>query len=88
MRLPVARLNGSVRDWVSAMDHHSIAHIDTYMGCSGGIISALEENQVSRLCGTSWDDVAYTHQTVGCQSADTPTVSAVIDYRCRSPQAD
>ena len=80
MRLPVARLNGSVRNRVSAMDHHSVAYIDTDVRCTGGIISALEENQVARFRRASWDNVAYTHQTVGCQSADTPTVSAVVDY--------
>ena len=79
MRLPVARLNRSVRNRVSAMDHHSVAYIDTDVRCTGGIISALEENQISRFSGASWDDVAYTHQPVGCQSADTPTISAVID---------
>ena len=39
----------------------------------------MEENQVSRLCGATRNNVADAHQTVCSQSADAPTVSTVID---------
>ena len=61
------------------MNHHPIADINTNVRCTGGIIGALEEDEVSRFCRASGDNITYTHQTVCGQSANAPTVAAVID---------
>lgn len=61
------------------MDHHSVTHINTNVRCAGGIIGALEEDKVSRLCFTFRDNVAHTHQAVCRQSANIPSIAAVID---------
>ena len=87
MLLPVIRFDRSVRNRVSAVDHHTIADINTNVRCTGGIISALEENQISRLGRAFRDNIAYAHQTVCGQSSNTPTVAAVIDYIGNKPGA-
>ena len=87
MLLPVIRFDRSVGNGVSAVDHHTIANIDTDVRCTGGIISALEENQISRLGRAFRDNVAYAHQTVCGQSSNTPTVATVIDYIGNKPGA-
>ncbi len=79
MLLPVTCFNRSIRDRVSTVNHHPIADINTNVRCTGGIISALEEDKVSRLCRASGDNITYTHQTVCGQSANAPSVAAVID---------
>lgn len=79
MGLPVAGFDGSIGNGVAAMDHHSVAHIDTHMGSTACVIGALKEDQISGLCGAAGNDIADVHQTAGGQSADTPSVSAIID---------
>lgn len=87
MLLPGIRFDRSVGNRVSAVDHHTIADINTNVRCTRGIISALEENQISRLGRAFRDNVAYAHQTVCSQSSNTPTVAAVIDYIGNKPGA-
>ena len=79
MLLPVTCFNRSIGNRVSTVNHHPIADINTNVRCAGGIISALEEDKVSRFCRASGDNVTYTHQTVCGQSANAPTIAAVID---------
>ena len=47
------------------MDHHPVADINAHMGCATGVVGFLEEDQVSGLCLTLRDNVAFSHQTVG-----------------------
>ena len=62
------------------MDHHPVADINAHMGCATGVVGFLEEDQVSGLCLTLRDNVAFSHQTVGrlllhsshCRSVDDP----------------
>ena len=59
------------------MDHPVVTNVDAHMGNAGSVIGALEEHQISRLCigrGNRGADVA---QSLGAESADTP--SGMID---------
>ena len=47
------------------MDHHPVADVNAHMGRSAGVVGFLEEDQVSGLCLTLRDNVAFSHQTVG-----------------------
>lgn len=49
VRLPVAGVQIGVGNRVSAMQHHSIAHINTHMGDTAGVIGAHEEHQITGL---------------------------------------
>ena len=49
------------------------------MGCAAGVVGFLEEDQVSGLCFTLRDNVAFSHQTIGRLSAYIPASPAVID---------
>ena len=61
------------------MDHHSVTHIDTYMGSTDGVIGSLEENQVARFSRATGDNIAYVHQTICSQTTNAPSIAAVID---------
>ena len=61
------------------MDHHPVADINAHMGCAAGVVGVLEEAQVSGLCFTLRDNVAFSHQTIGRLSAYIPAIPAVID---------
>ena len=43
MALPVLGVDNGVRNRVSAVDHPIVAHIDAYMGDSGGVVGALKK---------------------------------------------
>ena len=79
MLTPVARLNGSIGNWVAAVNHHPVADINAHMGCSAGVVGFLEEDQVSGLCLTLRDNVAFSHQTVGRLPAYIPAIAAMVD---------
>ena len=49
------------------------------MGCATGVVGFLEEDQVSGLCLTLRDNVAFSHQTVGRLPAYIPAIAAVVD---------
>ena len=69
------------------MNHHSIADINSDMRCTTRVVSSLKENQISRFCFATRDNVANSHKTVCCQSANTPTITTVIDdiaYKSRT----
>ena len=76
---PVVRLNGSIGNWVAAVNHHPVADINAHMGCATGVVGFLEEDQVSGLCLTLRDNVAFSHQTVGRLPAYIPAIAAVVD---------
>ena len=61
------------------MDHHPVADINAHMGCATGVVGFLEEDQVSGLCLTLRDNVAFSHQTVGRLPAYIPAIAAVVD---------
>ena len=61
------------------MDHHPVADINAHMGCATGVVGFLEEDQVSGLCLTLRDNVAFSHQTVGRLPAYIPVIAAVVD---------
>lgn len=61
------------------MEHHPVANINAHMVCSAGVVGFLEEDQVSGLCFTLWDNVAFPHQTVGRLPAYIPAIAAVVD---------
>lgn len=61
------------------MDHHPVADINAHMGRSAGVVGFLEEDQVSGLCLTFRDNVAFSHQTIGRLSAYIPAIAAVVD---------
>ena len=61
------------------MDHHPVADINAHMGCATCVVGFLEEDQVSGLCFTFRDNVAFSHQTIGRLPAHIPTISAVVD---------
>ena len=79
MSLPVGGIDTRVLDRVAAVDHHAVADIDGHMGSSRGVISALEEDQVSGLSFASRDDGADVFQSIRRQSSNIPSVSAVVD---------
>ena len=79
MLLPVAGLDGRILDRISAMDHHSVAHINAYMGCTCRIIGSLEEDQISRFCLIRRYIGTAGPQALGRQPSHIPTISAVID---------
>ena len=49
------------------------------MGCAAGVVGFLEEDQVSGLCLTLRDNVAFSHQTIGRLPAHIPAIAAVVD---------
>ena len=49
VRLPVTCIQIGVGNRVSTMQHHSIAHINTHMGDTAGVIGAHEEHQITGL---------------------------------------
>ena len=61
------------------MDHHPIADINAHMGRSTGVVGFLEEDQVSGLCFTLRDNVAFSHQTIGRLPAYIPAIAAMVD---------
>ena len=61
------------------MNHHPVADINAHMGRSAGVVGFLEEDQVSGLCLTFRDNVAFSHQTIGRLSAYIPAIAAVVD---------
>lgn len=61
------------------MDHHPVSDINAHMGRSAGVVGFLEEDQVSGLCFTLWDNVAFSHQTIGRLPAYIPAIAAVVD---------
>lgn len=79
MRLPVRGFDRCIGNRISAMDHHSVAHIDTYVGSTAGVIGSLEENQVARFSRAAGDNIAYVHQTICSQTTNAPSIAAVID---------
>jgi hypothetical protein len=44
MALPVLGVDNGIRNGVSAVDHPIVAHINAYMGDSGGVIGALKKD--------------------------------------------
>ena len=44
MALPVLGVDDGVRNGISTVDHPIVAHIDAYMGDSGGVIGALKKD--------------------------------------------
>lgn len=58
---PVVRLNGSIGNWVAAVNHHPVADINAHMGCATGVVGFLEEDQVSGLCLTL-RDILFCYQ--------------------------
>ena len=58
------------------MDHHPVADINAHMGCATGVVGFLEEDQVSGLCFTHRDNVAFSHQAIGRLSAYCGAISA------------
>ena len=50
MGAPVCRLDRGVHDWLAAVDHHSLADINSDMCCAWCVIGILEKYQVSRPC--------------------------------------
>lgn len=83
---PVVRLNGSIGNWVAAVNHHPVADINAHMGCATGVVGFLEEDQVSGLCLTLRDNVAFSHQTVGRLPAYIPAIAAVVDDPLTKPE--
>lgn len=49
MSLPVGGIDTRIGDRGPTVDHHSPAHIDTYMGNARRVIGADEKNQISGL---------------------------------------
>lgn len=83
---PVVRLNGSIGNWVAAVNHHPVADINAHMGCATGVVGFLEEDQVSGLCLTLRDNVAFSHQTVGRLPAYIPAIAAVLMTQLTKPE--
>jgi len=79
MLTPVARLNGSIGNWVAAVNHHPVADINAHMGRSADVVGFLEEDQVSGLCFTLRNNVAFSHQTIGRLPAYIPAIAAMVD---------
>ena len=80
MLLPIACVDACILDRISTVDHHPIAYIDAHMGSTGGIVSALEEYQItgSGICGRyCCTDMA---KAVCTKSADIPSYATVIEY--------
>jgi hypothetical protein len=47
MRLPIGAVKVGIGNGISAMDHHGIAHIDSYMGNAGGVVCPREKHKVA-----------------------------------------
>ena len=52
---------------------------NAHMGRSAGVVGFLEEDQVSGLCLTFRNNVAFSHQTIGRLSVYMPAIAAVVD---------
>lgn len=64
----------------------SVADINAHMGCATGVVGFLEEDQVSGLCLTLRDNVAFSHQTVGRLPAYIPAIAAVLMTQLTKPE--
>lgn len=71
MRLPIGIAEIGIADWVSAVQHHPVAHIDAAMRDSGDIFvhRALKEHDVSGLHLVIRHGAAQAVQSLGAQPA-------------------
>ena len=77
---PVSCVNRCVLDWISAVDHHIVAHIDRDMACAGCVVRTLEENDISGFRLACRYDGKLLPQSLRRRSAIVPSVAAVVDY--------
>ena len=78
MLLPIACVDACILNRIAAVDHHTVAHIDAYMGSAGCIVGTLEEDQITGLgigCGHSGADAS---QSFCAKPPEIPADAAVI----------
>lgn len=68
------------------MNHFVVTNINTDVGSSRCIISALEEHQVARLHIGRGYTGADVSETVRTEPSDVPAHTAVIDYPGHKPE--
>ena len=79
MGLPVACVDVGIGDGVPAVDHHPASDVNAHMGRAIGVIGALKEDDVPRLCSTGRDDGKLLPKRFRIQPAIVPAVAAVVD---------
>ena len=80
MALPVACVDAGVLDGIAAMEHHPVSHIDTHMGGAGGVVCALEEDQVAGARLRSGNPRTDTQQAGCAQPPEVPAHAAVVAH--------
>ena len=78
MLLPIDGIDAADFYRRPAMDHHSIAQIDTYMGGSARIVGALKEDKIAGTSLGSGNCGALTMPAFGGQSSEVESGSTVI----------
>ena len=61
------------------MDHHPASDVNAHMRRPIGVIGALKEDDISRLCGAGRDDGELPAEGFRIQPAIVPAVAAVVD---------
>ena len=79
MGLPVACVDVGIGDGIPTVDHHSVSDVNAHVGRPIGVIGALKEDDVSRLCGAGRDDGELPAERFRIQPAVVPAVAAVVD---------
>ena len=80
MLLPVRGIDGSVRDRVSAMYHHAVADINSYMANRrSAVISPREKDNVPRLGFARRNGRCVIENALRRCPADTPC-AGMVDY--------